>query len=184
MAQGFETRIKILKWGIWNNQGGKNVESVWGDTALNNAVMFQRMAEALTEINAQGWQVVSTIPLDQGAYFGTGLMNQQGAGAGTWGGGYGYGSSATAGTAMVLQRQIDDAGTQEAAERAKQYAAELENSAKAWSIRYQPIEKKSTKSTFSSKDEFLFDGQSYSSMALAENARSEAAAAAERGRRG
>jgi len=82
----------------------------------------------------------------------------------------------------VLQRQIEDAGTPAAAERAKQYAAELENSAKAWSIRYQPIEKKTTKSTFSSKNEFFFDGQGYGSQALAEKARSEAAAAAERGR--
>ena len=182
MAQGFETKIKILKWGIWDNQIGKSGQAVWGDTALNNAALFQRMSEALMEINAEGWQVVSTIPLDQGAYFGTGLMNQQGAGGGTWGGGYGYGSSATAGTAMVLQRQIEDAGTPAALERATRYAGELQNSATAWGIRYQPIEKKTVKSTFSSKEEFIFDGQEYGSLALAEKARSDAAAAAEMGR--
>lgn len=42
--------------------------------------MYQRTAESLMWINTGGWEVVASIPLDQGAYYGTGLPNSHGIG--------------------------------------------------------------------------------------------------------
>ncbi len=177
MAKGFETRILVVRWGIWANQAGEDNRAVWGNTTQDNVSMYQKMAESLTSINTGGWEVVASIPLDQGSYYGTGLSNSHGMGQQTWGGGYGYGSSATAGSALVLKREIDDAGSVAAVERAAAYAAELERSAKAWQIRYTPIEKRSVKKgMFSSTDEeYFFDGKGYPSLADAETARADAA---------
>ncbi|HQS00366.1 MAG TPA: hypothetical protein PK060_19215 [Polaromonas sp.] len=112
MAKGFETRILVLRWGIWVNQaGGEDDRVVWGNTTQDNVSLYRKMAESLLWINTGGWEVVASIPLDQGSYYGTGLPNSHGIGQRTWGGGYGYGSSATAGSALVLKREIDDAGT-------------------------------------------------------------------------
>lgn len=177
MAKGFETRILVIRWGIWANQAGENDQAVWGNTTQDNVSMYQKMAESLMSINTDGWEVVASIPLDQGSYYGTGLSNSQGTGQRTWGGGYGYGSSATAGSALVLKREIADAGSVAAAVRAAVYAAELERSAKAWQIRYTPIEKRSVKKGMfsSSDDEYFFDGKGYPSLADAETARADAA---------
>ncbi len=177
MAKGFETRILVIRWGIWVNQTGEDAQSVWGNTTQDNVSLYRKMAESVMSINAGGWEVVASIPLDQGSYYGTGLPNSHGIGQRTWGGGYGYGSSATAGSALVLKREIDDAGSVAAVERAAVYAAELERSAKAWQIRYTPIEKRSGKKRmFSSPDEeYFFDGKGYPSLADAETARADAA---------
>jgi hypothetical protein len=177
MAIGFETRILVIRWGIWVNQTGADDRAVWGNTTQDNVSLYREMAESLMAINSGGWEVVASIPLDQGSYYGTGLPNSHGMGQQTWGGGYGYGSSATAGSALVLKRQIDDAGSVAAAGRAAAYAAELERSAKAWQIRYTPIEKRSAKKgMFSSADEeYFFDGKGYPSLADAETARADAA---------
>lgn len=176
MAKGYETRIMVIRWGIWTNQAGEDERSVWGNTTQNNVRLYQEMADSLISINAGGWEVVTSIPLDQGSYYGTGLLNRPGAGQRTWGGGYGYGSSATAGSALVLKREIDDAGSVAALERTASYIAELERSAKAWQIRYTSIEKRSVKTgMFSSSEEYFFDGKGYTTLAEAETARDTAA---------
>ena len=177
MTKGFETRIVVIRWGIWVNQTGEDNRSVWGNTTQDNVSLYREMAESLMAINSGGWEVVASIPLDQGSYYGTGLQNSHGMGQQTWGGGYGYGSSATAGSALVLKREIDDAGSVAAAERAAAYAAELERSAKAWQIRYTSIQKRSVKSSlFSTAQEaYYFDGKGYPSLAEAEAARADAA---------
>jgi hypothetical protein len=94
-----------------------------------------------------------------------------------------YGSSATAGSALALKREIDDAGSIASFDRATSYAAELERSAKAWQIRYTSIEKRSVKKgMFSSSDEeYFFDGKGYPSLAAAETARADAARQLEEG---
>lgn len=183
MAKAFETRILVLRWGIWVNQAGEDDRAVWGNTTQDNVSMYQKMAESLMWINTGGWEVVASIPLDQGAYYGTGLPNSHGIGQRTWGGGYGYGSSATAGSALVLKREIDDAGSIASFDRAISYAAELERSAKAWQIRYTSIEKRSAKKgLFSSSDEeYFFDGKGYPTLAAAETARADAAKQLEEG---
>lgn len=117
MAKGYETRILVIRWGIWVNQTGETAQAVWGNATQNNVSLYQEMADNLKTINAGGWEVVASIPLDQGSYFGTGLSNHHGMGQQTWGGGYGYGSSATAGSALVLKREIDDAGSVAAVKR-------------------------------------------------------------------
>lgn len=173
MAKGFETRIVVIRWGIWVNQTGEDDRSVWGNTTQDNVSLYREMAETLMVINSGGWEVVASIPLDQGSY----LQNSHGIGQHTWGGGYGYGSSATAGSALVLKREIDDAGSVAAVARAAAYAAELGRSAKAWQIRYTPIEKRSVKKGMfsSSDDEYFFDGKGYPNLAEAEAARADAA---------
>lgn len=183
MAKGFETRILVIRWGIWVNQAGEDDRAVWGNTTQDNVSMYQKMAESLMWINTGGWEVVASIPLDQGAYYGTGLPNSHGIGQRTWGGGYGYGSSATAGSALVLKREIDDAGSVASFDRATSYAMELERGAKAWQLRYTPIEKRSVKKGMfsSSEEEYFFDGKGYPSLAAAETARAEAASQLEEG---
>ena len=71
MAKGYETRIMVIRWGIWTNQAGEDERSVWGNTTQNNVRLYQEMADSLISINAGGWEVVTSIPLDQGSYYGT-----------------------------------------------------------------------------------------------------------------
>ena len=173
MTKGFETRIQVIRWGIWANQAGENSQAVWGKTTQNNVSLYQEIAESVVSINTGGWEVVAAIPLDQGSYFGTGLTNNHGVGQSTWGGGYGYGSSATAGAVLVLKREISDAGSSACLARASAFKAELERGAKAWQIRYSDIEKRSSKKGIfsSASEEYFFSDKGYPTLADAEAAR-------------
>lgn len=181
MTKGIETRVKVLRWGIWNNEKGRDELSFWGDITQRNVEAFSLLASAVQDINEGGWRVVTTLPIQQGQYFAKGLMNHGGGvGNSGWGGGYGWGASATAGTALILQRDIDDAGSTEAAARARSYSMELERVSKAWEIRYTPIERRTVKTgMLKTVDEYVFGQKVYPSLESAEEARAALAIDAE-----
>ena len=182
MKNGIETRILVLRWPLWQNEKGASSAGSWGDLTQNQVKMHSLLGSALQQINADGWRVVASLPIQQGAYYGTGLENVSSGVKTTWGGGYGWGTSATSGSALILQRDIDDAGSEAAAERAKQYAKELENSARAWEIRYSPIEQRTKKTgMFSTVTEFVFGDEAFETLEAAEAARSKYALSIETG---
>lgn len=100
----------MIRRGVWAYQSGGDDRSFWDNTTQGNVSLYRKMAESLKSINYGGWEVVPFVPLDQGSYYDPGLPNSHRGGQGTWGKRYGYGSSATAGSAPVLKREINDVG--------------------------------------------------------------------------
>jgi hypothetical protein len=179
----YETRFMVSEWGIWRNTNELDGNSAQeGKVTQSKARFFQSLATQLAQLNALGWQVIGTMPIEQGAFYATGLMNYA-QGRGTWGAGYGYGATATAGMCLILQRPIDDFGSTEAQQRQLGYQLEMERQQKAWEIRYTTIEQNTTKGSLFAKGEltYTYAGRSFIDLADAEAHREALAEQMEKG---
>ncbi len=179
----YETRFLVSEWGIWQNTTELDSNSAReGNVTQSKARFFQSLASQLAQVNALGWQVIGTMPIEQGAFYGTGLMNYT-QGRGAWGAGYGYGATATAGMCLILQRPIDDFGSAQAQERQRGYQLEMERQQKAWEIRYTTIDQYTPKGSLFVKGEltYTFAGREFINLADAEAHREALAKQMEQG---
>lgn len=182
-AVHYETRFLVSEWGIWQNTKELDSDSAReGHVTQKKVRFFQSLATQLEQLNALGWQVIGTMPIEQGAFYATGLINRASGGK-SWGGGYGYGATATAGMCLILQRPIDDFGSPEAQQRQLGYQLEMERQQKAWEIRYTAIDQHVPKVGLFSKAPvtYAFAGQEFTSLEEAEGHREGLAKQAEMG---
>jgi hypothetical protein len=179
----YETRFLVSEWGIWQNT--KELESDAareGHVTQRKVRFFQSLATQLAQLNAAGWQVVSSIPIEQGAFYATGLSNRA-TGGKSWGGGYGYGATATAGMCLMLQRPIEDFGSTAAHQRQHGYQLEMERQQKAWETRYTAIDQHTPKTSLFAKAQvtYTFAGREFTSLDEAEAFRETVAVQTEKG---
>lgn len=168
-----ETRIVVLWWDVDKHDHCSTPTSHWGEFGPMQIQYHKELLRLLQEVNPAGWLVSAVLPLQQGMYFADALENNMGGGITTWGAGYGYGVSGTAGASVILQRPIDDLGSDAAKRRAAMYATELQRSQESWKVRSTPIESEIRKTGFLSKAAiYVFDGNEYESIAAAVAARS------------
>jgi hypothetical protein len=170
--KAMETRIVVLWWDVDRHDHGSDTTSQWGEFGPMQIQYHKELLRLLQEVNPAGWVVSAVLPLEQGIYFADALQNKA-SGYLTWGAGYGYGVSGTAGASVILQRDIDDLGSDAAKLRAALYEIQLKRSQESWEVRITPIKSETRKTGFlSTATVYLFDGKEYESFAAARVARS------------
>lgn len=167
-----ETRVLVLWWDVDRHDHCSDTTSQWGEFGPRQIQYHKELLRLLQEVNPAGWNVSAVLPLEQGLYFAHTLQNKA-SGNAIWAGGYGYGVSGTAGASVILQRGIDDLGSDAAKARAALYEIQLRRSQESWEVRITPIQSETRKTGFLSSDTvYLFDGKKYESFAAARVARS------------
>jgi hypothetical protein len=181
-AKHYETRFLVSEWGIWQNAKELDSAAREGNVTQRKVRFFQSLATQLEQLNSLGWQVIGSMPIEQGAFYATGLSNRSSGGS-SWGGGYGYGATATAGMCLILQRPIDDFGSAQAQQRQRGYQVEMERQQKAWEIRYTGIDQHTPKTSLFAKAQvtYTFAGREFPSLEEAEAHRETVAKQMEKG---
>ena len=142
----YETRWFRRHWG-WKRTNTKSTKTTeYGVMEANWEAIDTQMRELSDELNMDGWEIKSVIPLISSEYQTHALLNSTGAFQGAWGGGHGYGAAYSDGIVLLCQRAIEMSAEQYAArqgEIADRKALKLRQAAlkqEATAIRAEVIE--------------------------------------------